>query len=236
MRWLPALCLSACLLHGSVAIILTVPAGADECVSERLVKDNKLTGSFEVLAGDEVGVVVYGPDGSAHYSTGRVKSGNLQVIAPTDGLYKLCLLNQPGRDAKTVAVRWGTGGGARAPPPPECALTPAPPNPPPPPSLYPPPPSLQLSIHAGDDLFQTIAKQEHITPLEQEITQLADGVSRIEDEQQYMWAREKQTSETNASTNARVLWFSVGEAVVLLGLGLWQVMMLRSFFERKGRA
>ena len=51
-----------------------------------------------------------------------------------------------------------------------------------------------------------------------------------------MWAREKHTSETNASTNARVLWFSVGEAVVLLGLGLWQSMMLRSFFERKGRA
>ena len=88
----------------------------------------------------------------------------------------------------------------------------------------------------GDDLFQSIAKQEHITPLETEITQLADGISRIEDEQQYMWAREKHTAETNASTNARVLWFSAGEAVVLLGLGIWQVLMLRSFFERKGRA
>ena len=88
----------------------------------------------------------------------------------------------------------------------------------------------------GDDLFQTIAKQEHITPLETEITQLSDGISRIEDEQQYMWAREKHTSETNASTNSRVLWFSVGEAVVLLGLGVWWVVTLRSFFERKGKA
>lgn len=95
---------------------------------------------------------------------------------------------------------------------------------------------MQLNLRVGDDLFQTIAKQEHITPLETEITQLSDGISRIEDEQQYMWAREKYTAETNASTNARVLWFSVGEAVVLLGLGAWWVVTLRSFFERKGKA
>ena len=74
---------------------------------------------------------------------------------------------------------------------------------------------------------------EHITPLETEITQLTDGIAKIEDEQQYMWAREKQTQATNASTNARVLWFSVAETAVLLGLGVWQVVTLRAFFERK---
>jgi hypothetical protein len=51
-----------------------------------------------------------------------------------------------------------------------------------------------------------------------------------------MWAREKYTSETNARTNSRVLWFSVGEAIVLLGLGIWWVFRMRSFFERKVRA
>ena len=48
-----------------------------------------------------------------------------------------------------------------------------------------------------------------------------------------MWARERQTSETNASTNTRVFWFSVGETVVLLALGVWQIVTLRSFFERR---
>ncbi len=85
-------------------------------------------------------------------------------------------------------------------------------------------------------MFQSIAKQEHITPLEQEITQLADGISRIEDEQQYMWAREKHTAETNSSTNSRVLWFSIGEVSVLVGLGLWWVFTMRFYFERKSSA
>lgn len=92
-----------------------------------------------------------------------------------------------------------------------------------------------LSLHTGDELFQDIAKQEHITPLETEITQLTDGIAKIEDEQQYMWARERQTTETNASTNARVLWFSVAEATVLLALGAWQILTLRAFFEKSRR-
>ena len=92
-----------------------------------------------------------------------------------------------------------------------------------------------LSLHAGDELFQDIAKQEHITPLETEITQLTDGIAKIEDEQQYMWARERQTTETNASTNARVFWFSVAETTVILGLGVWQILTLRAFFQRTKR-
>jgi hypothetical protein len=92
-----------------------------------------------------------------------------------------------------------------------------------------------LSLHTGDELFQDIAKQEHITPLETEITQLTDGVAKIEDEQQYMWARERQTSETNASTNSRVFWFSIAETTVILGLGIWQILTLRAFFQRTKR-
>ncbi len=92
-----------------------------------------------------------------------------------------------------------------------------------------------LSLHSGDELFQDIAKQEHVTPLETEITQLTDGIAKIEDEQQYMWARERQTTETNSSTNSRVFWFSVAETVVILGLGVWQILTLRSFFQRTKR-
>jgi hypothetical protein len=58
-------------------------------------------------------------------------------------------------------------------------------------------------------------------------------VAKIEDEQQYMWARERATADTSASTNSRVLWFSVAEMSVLIGLGVWQVVTLTSFFERK---
>lgn len=51
--------------------------------------------------------------------------------------------------------------------------------------------TVAFSLHTGDDLYKDVAKKEHISPLESEITQLADGIAAIEDEQRYMWARER---------------------------------------------
>jgi hypothetical protein len=48
-----------------------------------------------------------------------------------------------------------------------------------------------FSLHTGDDLYRDVAKKEHISPLENEVTQLADAVTAVEDEQKYMWARER---------------------------------------------
>ena len=48
-------------------------------------------------------------------------------------------------------------------------------------------------------------------------------------------ATANQPAAANESTNSRVLWFSVLEAVVLVGMGLWQVYQLRTFFEKKRR-
>lgn len=50
---------------------------------------------------------------------------------------------------------------------------------------------LAFSLHTGDALYQDVAKQEHISPLESEITQLADAIAAVEDEQKYMWTRER---------------------------------------------
>ena len=239
------LCLALLLLAlaPSDSLILSVEPfhirSGEECVFEKVEKDNKLVGSFEVVSGVsgfDVTVFLYvtGPTGETYFSSEKVRSTQFTVMAPTTGLYKVCLVNKD-REEKSVAVRAGSRPGVEhwlcgvSLCTPSSLLTPPPP-------LASPPPLAQLSLRVGDDLFQTIAKQEHITPLETEITQLSDGISRIEDEQQYMWAREKHTAETNASTNSRVLWFSVGEAVVLIGLGVWWVITLRSFFERKGKA
>ena len=49
------------------------------------------------------------------------------------------------------------------------------------------------------------------------------------------YATAAQPAAANESTNSRVLWFSVLEAVVLVGMGLWQVYQLRTFFEKKRR-
>jgi hypothetical protein len=95
--------------------------------------------------------------------------------------------------------------------------------------------TVAFSLHTGDALFRDVAKQEHVTPLENEITQLMDAINKVEDEQQYMAARERQSRETNESTNRRVLWFSLLEALVVVALGAWQISYLRQTFEKKGR-
>lgn len=92
-----------------------------------------------------------------------------------------------------------------------------------------------FSLHTGDAFFKDVAKQEHITPLESEITELSDAINKVEDEQQYMNARERASREMNESTNRRVLWFSILEAVVVVALGWWQISYLRQSFEKKGK-
>jgi len=50
-----------------------------------------------------------------------------------------------------------------------------------------------------------------------------------------MWARERAARDTNESTNSRVMWYSILEAVVMFSLGFWQIMYLKSGFEKKVR-
>jgi len=51
--------------------------------------------------------------------------------------------------------------------------------------------TVAFSLHTGDQLYQDVAKQEHVTPLQNEVMQLADAITAVEDEQKYMWARER---------------------------------------------
>ena len=100
---------------------------------------------------------------------------------------------------------------------------------------YPTPKLVAFTLHVGDALFRDVATADHITPLESEVVQLADGVARVEDEQAFLWAREAEAAEVGKKTASRLLWLSVGEAAALIVLGCVQVALLRGFFERKGR-
>ncbi len=74
--------------------------------------------------------------------------------------------------------------------------------------------------------------KDEISPLENEILQLSDALDSVVDLQKFMWARERSARDTSESTNTRVLWFSVMELMVLVGISGWQIYTLRSFFER----
>jgi len=95
------------------------------------------------------------------------------------------------------------------------------------------PKTVSFIITIGESNKIDVAKQEHLTPLENSIIQLTEGVNAIQAEQEYMKMREQAHRNTNESTNARILWWSIFEALVLVAMSVWQVYYLRRFFEVK---
>jgi len=72
-----------------------------------------------------------------------------------------------------------------------------------------------------------------VAPVEREVRSLAIGLLTVKDEQEYIVVREKRHRDTAESTNDRVKWWSVLQAVVLFSVVAWQVYYLKSFFEVK---
>ncbi|KAI6097439.1 COPII-coated vesicle protein [Pisolithus croceorrhizus] len=72
-----------------------------------------------------------------------------------------------------------------------------------------------------------------VAPVEREIRSLAIGLLAVKDEQEYIVVRERRHRDTAESTNDRVKWWSVLQAVVLFSVVAWQVYYLKSFFEVK---
>ncbi|KAF9055001.1 supernatant protein factor, C-terminal domain-containing protein [Hymenopellis radicata] len=80
-------------------------------------------------------------------------------------------------------------------------------------------------IYVGDD--------DVVAPIEREIRSLASGLTSVKDEQEYIIVRERTHRNTAESTNARVKWWSIVQAIVLFSVVAWQVYYLKSFFEVK---
>ncbi|ETW83835.1 hypothetical protein HETIRDRAFT_472150 [Heterobasidion irregulare TC 32-1] len=82
-----------------------------------------------------------------------------------------------------------------------------------------------IYVGEGDD--------EHVAPIEREIRLLANGLTSVKDEQEYIVVRERTHRNTAESTNSRVKWWSILQAFVLVSVCAWQVYYLKSFFEIK---
>ncbi|KAJ7774258.1 supernatant protein factor C-terminal domain-containing protein [Mycena maculata] len=81
-------------------------------------------------------------------------------------------------------------------------------------------------IYVGEDA-------DVVAPIEREIRTLSNGLQSVKDEQEYIVVRERTHRNTAESTNARVKWWSVLQAIVLFVVVGWQIYYLKSFFEVK---
>lgn len=76
-------------------------------------------------------------------------------------------------------------------------------------------------------MVEIYISSDSIAPLEREIRDLANGLQSVKDEQEYIVLREKMHRNTAESTNDRVKWWSILQAVVLFSVCGWQIYHLR---------
>ncbi|XP_071494846.1 transmembrane emp24 domain-containing protein 4-like [Diadema setosum] len=90
---------------------------------------------------------------------------------------------------------------------------------------------IEVGEHAND--YKEIAEKDKLTELQLRVRQLLDQVEQVKKEQNYQRYREERFRQTSESTNQRVLWWSIGQTVILLVTGFWQMRHLKGFFEAK---
>jgi len=95
--------------------------------------------------------------------------------------------------------------------------------------------SFEVHIDVGADAvdYGAMAKAEKLKPLEVELRRLERMVEEVLEELEYLKEREQQMRDTNESTNDRVKWFNIFSILSLLGLGVYQVVYLKQFFQSK---
>ena len=85
-----------------------------------------------------------------------------------------------------------------------------------------------------------------MNPIEVELRRIEDVITEIVQDMEYLKIREQLMRNTNESTNERVKGFAILTSnyppfrklliagLVLLGLSIWQIVYLRTYFKRKG--
>jgi len=85
----------------------------------------------------------------------------------------------------------------------------------------------------GADLAGMAATEENVGEMVTVANDLTQGLDMLRDHQEYMRMREEQHRATVAKTNSKVLWWTCGEAFILVAMACWQILYIRTFFEVK---
>ena len=78
-----------------------------------------------------------------------------------------------------------------------------------------------------------VATEDNVKCMFEIAKDLTQGLDMLGDHQEFMRIREEVHRGTVTSTNSKVLWWTVVEAVVLAAMSVWQIMYIRKFFEVK---
>ncbi|EIM85151.1 uncharacterized protein STEHIDRAFT_100168 [Stereum hirsutum FP-91666 SS1] len=76
---------------------------------------------------------------------------------------------------------------------------------------------------------------EHTTPLEESVYRLNGMLMNIKRTQKYFHTRENRGFSTVKSTQSRLFWYAIWQTACVIGMAIFQVYVLQTFFTKTGR-
>ncbi len=93
--------------------------------------------------------------------------------------------------------------------------------------------SVGFSFKTDNILDENIAGEESIRRLIALGNSLTKGLHNLMDHQSYMRQREEQHANEMESISNRVFIWTIVEAIVLVGMAIWQILYISNFLEVK---
>jgi len=98
---------------------------------------------------------------------------------------------------------------------------------------YSTPETVSFYIHVGHIPNEhDLAKDEHLNPINVKIAELREALESVTAEQKYLKARDSRHRHTNESTRKRVVFYTVGEYILLAIVSGLQVVYIRQLFSK----
>ncbi|KAG9143085.1 hypothetical protein Leryth_006339 [Lithospermum erythrorhizon] len=98
---------------------------------------------------------------------------------------------------------------------------------------YSTPETVSFYIHVGHIPNEhNLAKDEHLDPINVKIAELREALESVTAEQRYLKARDSRHRHTNESTRKRVIFYTVGEYMLLALASALQVVYIRRLFSK----
>lgn len=86
---------------------------------------------------------------------------------------------------------------------------------------------MHLDIAVGEAKVDEQGEQDHVHSLAEKVADLNKRLNDIRAEQQYQREREAEFRDLSEATNARAVWWSIIQLVVLFGACTWQLRHLK---------
>nr|GEY12624.1 transmembrane emp24 domain-containing protein p24beta3 [Tanacetum cinerariifolium] len=98
---------------------------------------------------------------------------------------------------------------------------------------YSTPETVSFYIHVGHIPNEhDLAKDEHLDPVNVKIAELREALESVTAEQKYLKARDTRHRHTNESTHKRVIFYTIGEYILLAVASSLQVVYIRRLFSK----